>query len=62
MNTGTASTLIEEGTPIMSRRNGTRIVRNRRFQTKQRDQGLTRKPLTLDWLERHSSPMTRLNG
>jgi hypothetical protein len=61
MNTGTASTLIEEGTPIMSRRNGTRIVRNRRFQTKPRDQGLTRKPLTLAYLERYGNPNSRVN-
>ncbi len=45
----------------MSRRNGTRIVRNSRFALKPRDQGLTRKPLTKEYLERYSSTTTRLN-
>jgi hypothetical protein len=51
----------DEGDQIMSRRNGTRIVRNRRFQTQQRDQGLTRKPLTQEYLERYGNPNSRAN-
>lgn len=45
----------------MSRRNGTRIVRNRRFQNTPRDQGLTRKPLTKEWLERYGNSNSRSN-